>query len=96
MSKLPFKAILSTLLLLCVIYLAFTGALLYFGKTGVIMGVSRNALRASHFWVAVFICVLSITHITVNRRVYGAEFRAIRGAKDRRKDNKRGNEPTDG
>ena len=84
MKKTAIKAILSTLLLLCLLYLATTGALMYFGKTGMVLGISRSALRGSHFWVAVFICVLAAAHLVLNFRVYLTEIRAILRSKNRK------------
>ena len=79
MMKKQVKAIISTLLILCLLYLAVTGALMYFGKTGVVWGVSRNTLRGSHFWVAISICALVVVHLILNFRVYLAELRGLRG-----------------
>ena len=84
--KIRVRAILSTLLILCMVYLGFTGALMFFGKTGVVMGVSRNALRVSHFWVAVSILALAVVHLVLNFRIYLNELRAFfrdRTGKDR-------------
>ena len=78
MKKQAIKAILSTLLILCLLYLAVTGALLYFGKTGMVLGVSRNALRSSHFWVAFSTVVLTVVHLMLNFRVFLAELRSVR------------------
>ena len=76
MKKKRLKAIISTLLILCLLYLAVTGALMYFGKTGVVMGIARNTLRGSHFWVAFTTVILSIVHLALNFRVFIAEGRA--------------------
>ena len=93
--KKQLKAILSTLLTLCLLYLAFTGALMYYGKTGMVFGIPRHTLRDSHFWVAFAICVLAITHLVINFRVYLAELRALLGAKARasRRDKNRKDRP---
>ena len=84
MKKTTIKAILSTLMILCFLYLALTGVLLYFGKTGLVWGVSRNTLRGSHFWVAVSICVFASVHFTLNFRVFLTELRAISRDKNRK------------
>ena len=76
-KKMGFKAVVSTVLVLCFLFLAFTGALLYFGKTGVVLGISRNTLRVAHFWAAVFICAMIILHVIVNWRIYLAELRSL-------------------
>ena len=84
MKKLSVKAILSTLLILIFLILAFTGALLYFGRTGVVLGFSRHFLREAHFWTAVSMCVLIPVHLVLNLRIYRAELRTLRGAKRRK------------
>lgn len=76
------KAILTTMLIVAFVALAFSGALLHFGKTGVILGISRHALRNAHFVAAVLMCALAITHLVLNRRLYGAELRSL-GKKNR-------------
>ena len=71
------KAILSVLLVLIFVLLAFTGALLHYGKTGIVWGISRHILREVHFWVAISMCVLIPVHFVLNYRVLRAELRAI-------------------
>ena len=82
MKKLPVKAVLSTLLMLLFCYLAFSGALLYFGKTGVILGIPRYVLRETHFWAAASMCVLIPLHLILNLGLYKAELRSL-GSKRR-------------
>ena len=77
MKKAHLKAIVSTLLILSFLFLAFSGALLHFGKTGVVLGMPRGALRTTHFYVAVFACVLIIIHLTLNCGVYLKELRSL-------------------
>ena len=77
MSKQSLKAVLSTVLALLLMFLAATGALLYFGKTGVVWGFSRQSLREIHFWAAVSMCVLIPVHLILNCRLYLAEVRAL-------------------
>ena len=71
------KAMLSTFLVVVFIILAFTGALLYFGKTGVVWGMSRHAIRRAHLVAAVSICVAVPIHFFVNRRIYLSELRSL-------------------
>ena len=75
MKKLRLKAVLSTLLILIFLTLAFTGALLYFGKTGVVLGFSRQMLREAHFWIAVSMCALIPIHLILNLGIYRKELR---------------------
>jgi hypothetical protein len=77
MNKLSVKAVLSTLLILFFLFLAFSGALLYFGRTGVVWGVSRHMLRESHFGVAVSMCILAPLHLFLNLRIFRAELRTL-------------------
>ena len=71
------KAVLTTLLILVFLCLVFTGALLYFGKTGVVWGIPRHALREFHFYVAVSMCVLIPVHLIFNFRLYIAELKSL-------------------
>ena len=73
------KVVLSTLLILLFLFLAFTGALLYFGKTGMVLGFARSALREAHFVAAASMFVLIPVHFLVNFRLYKAELKAVRG-----------------
>jgi len=71
------KAVLSTILILLFLFLASSGALLYFFKTGLILGIARYALREAHFVVAVVMCVLILIHLILNLKVYFSELRAL-------------------
>ena len=71
------KAILSVLMLLIFLLLAFTGALLYFGKTGVVWGISRHILREVHFWLAISMCILTPVHFLLNYRILRSELRKV-------------------
>jgi len=75
MKKVSIKAVLSTLLILIFLFLAFTGALLYFGKTGVVWGFSRHLLREIHFWAAVSMCALVPVHLILNLGLYLSELK---------------------
>ena len=77
MKRQSFKAILSVLLLLLFGYLAFSGALLYFGKTGMVMGIPRITLRETHSWAALFACVLIPVHLFFNRRLFLSELKSL-------------------
>ena len=78
MKLIRVKAVLSTLLILLFLCLVFTGALLYFGKTGVVLGISRHTLREIHFFAAVSMCVLIPVHLISNFRLYTAGLKALR------------------
>jgi len=86
MKRLPVKAIISSLLLLAFLFLAISGAMLYFGKTGVVMGFARAALRNAHTWAAAFMCILVCVHLILNFRIYISELKSLAR---RRENNKR-------
>ena len=75
------KAVLSTLLIPVFLVLVLSGALLYFGKTGVVWGMPRYMIRNAHTVAAVLMCVIVPTHFILNHRIYRAELRALQ-AKD--------------
>ena len=77
MKRSAIKAILSILLLFIFLLLVFTGALLYFGKTGVVWGISRYVLREAHFWIAISMCVLIPVHFVLNFRILRSELQII-------------------
>ena len=78
MKKPALKVILSTLMIIILLFMAVTGALLYFGKTGMVWGVSRGVLRGVHFYAAISMCVLAVVHFILNFRLYLAGLRAWR------------------
>ena len=77
MNKLALKAVISTILLLIVLFLALTGAILYFGKTGVILGVSRHVLRNAHTLIGAVLCLFAAIHLGINMRVYRKELLSL-------------------
>ena len=80
MKKASVKGVLATLLILVFIFLALTGTLLYFGKTGQVWGIPRYELREAHFVAAVSMCVFAPVHLLLNLRVYRGELRTLCGA----------------
>jgi len=77
MKRQSVKAIVSSLMLLVFVFLAISGAALYFGKTGVVMGFTRGALRNAHTWAAVFMTILVLIHLFLNRRLYFSELKSL-------------------
>ena len=77
MKKPALKAIVASLLLLLLLFLSVSGAMLYFGKTGVILGIARSAIRAAHFKMAVSMCVLTALHLLLNRRLYMSGLKSL-------------------
>ena len=83
MNKLVFKAVISSILVLAVLFLAVSGALLFFGKAGMVWGIARSVLRSIHFWVAVSMCLLTVVHFALNRKQYQAGLRRLVGRGNR-------------
>lgn len=81
MKQLPLKAIISSLLMLCFLFLALSGALLFFGKTGLVLGFSRYILRNAHAWTGLAMSILILMHVFLNRRLYLRELHALCGSK---------------
>ena len=77
MKKIPFKAVISSLLLLAFLFLATSGSMLYFGKTGVVLGFARGALRDAHTLAAALMSVLVIIHLISNGRVFLSELKSL-------------------
>ena len=71
------KAVLSSVLLLLFLFLAVSGAMLYFGKTGMVMGVARHTLRQIHAVVALLMCLLIVVHFILNIRTYIGGLKAL-------------------
>ena len=82
------RAILSSLLALLLLFMAISGAALYFNKTGMVMGFPRASLRQAHFIMAAALCLLLALHLALNFKQYMAELRSLggpRGAPDSEK-----------
>ena len=77
MKKVHVKAIISILLILIFLFLAITGVLMYVVKTGMVLGIPRAALRETHFWMAISICLLTLIHIVLNFRIFIGELRSL-------------------
>jgi len=80
-KQLPVRAIISSLLLLLFLFLAFSGALLHVGKTGLVLGIARHALRDAHAIAALLTCVLIPIHVFFNRRLYLKALRTLQAPK---------------
>ena len=84
MKKIRLKAILSSLLILLILFLASSGALLYFNKTGMVIGMARSSLRDAHTIAAGSMCILIAVHLVLNRRLYSKELKALAKRADTR------------
>jgi len=83
MKSISVKAVISSLMILVFVFLAASGAMLYFGKTGVVLGFARSGLRSAHTLAAVVMCLLALVHFIMNRRQYIAGLRSLAGGKDK-------------
>jgi cytochrome b subunit of formate dehydrogenase len=79
MKQLSLKAFLSSLLLVFLVFLGVSGMMLYYGKTGLILGFARHGVRQAHFYAGAMLCLLALLHVYLNRRFYAGELRALSG-----------------
>ena len=70
-----FKGILSTVMIVAVLVVMFTGVLLFFFKGGMIMGVARAHLLSVHGWTAIVFFVCIVLHFILNFKVYISELK---------------------
>jgi hypothetical protein len=78
MKKSHLKAVLSSLMLLTFIFLAVSGAMLFFGKAGVVLGFARSSLLGAHVRAAILMCALVLTHFILNRRLFFSELKSFK------------------
>ena len=76
-KQLSVKAVLSSLLILIFLFLAVSGAMMLFGKTGMVLGIPRGALRSAHAFLAFSMCVIIPVHLFLNRKIYLGELKAL-------------------
>ena len=69
------KAVISCLLLVVLLLISISGAMLYFGKTGLILGFSRAFLLHFHAGCAVLFVLLAACHLALNFKTLLAGFR---------------------
>ena len=78
-KKSALKAVVSSLLLISFLFLAASGAALFFFKTGVILWFPRGSLRGAHALAALLTCALVIFHFLSNSRVFINEIKKLTG-----------------
>lgn len=81
MKQLPLKAIFSCLLLLSFFLLCVSGAMLYLGKTGLILGFSRAFLLRSHARLSLLMLLLVCGHLALNWRLFRLSLKKLLGHK---------------
>ena len=74
---LKIKALLSALLLSILLLIAATGAMLYFGKTGLILGFRRVSLLRFHARCSLGFLSLVACHVALNLRIYKQELKKL-------------------
>ena len=77
MNRPSVKAVISSLLLLTFLFMAASGAMLYFGKTGIVLGFARGAIRNAHTLAAVVMGVLATLHLIMNCSLYMSEMKVL-------------------
>ena len=81
MKKMRLKAALTCLLLLTLLLLSVSGAMLYFGKTGLILGFPRVFLLRLHLLCAVSFVLFGICHFALNFGLFVSEAKSFRPKK---------------
>lgn len=71
------RAVLSSVLLIAFLLLVLSGAMLYFGKTGLILGFSRSAIRDCHLLAALLMTCIAPIHVWFNRHMYKHELGSL-------------------
>ncbi|MCL1982200.1 MAG: hypothetical protein FWG53_03775 [Clostridiales bacterium] len=66
MKKTRLKTLLAFLLFLVLLLVTVSGAMLFSGRTGVVLGVSRASLLHFHFHCALLFTVLGLCHFALN------------------------------
>ncbi|MCL1805702.1 MAG: hypothetical protein FWG28_06880 [Clostridiales bacterium] len=75
MNRPQLKALLSSLLLPLLLLVSATGAMLYFGKTGMILGFRRASLLRFHARCSLGFLFFILCHVALNFRIYLAELK---------------------
>ena len=77
MIKLRLKGILSSVLIVLFLVVAVSGAMLYFGRTGLIMGIPRGVIRDAHIWSGFAMTAAVPLHLILNLRVFRGELKSL-------------------
>lgn len=77
MKHMGLKAILSSLLVAIFLLICASGVLLYFGKTGLILGFSRAFLLHFHAHLALLMLLLVSCHVVLNWRLFKRELKKL-------------------
>lgn len=77
MKTLRFKAILSSLLILLLAAITVTGAMLYIGKAGLILGFRRISVLRFHGRCSLAFLALAACHLASNFHLYAQELKTL-------------------
>jgi hypothetical protein len=77
MNKMRLKALLSILLILLLFVIFSSGILLYFGKTGLILGFRRAFLLRLHGRCSLAFVLLAACHLALNYRLFKEELKKL-------------------
>ena len=65
------------MLLVLLLFISITGAMLYYGKTGLIFGISRALLLRCHARCALLFLALALCHLALNFRLFTSGLRGL-------------------
>ncbi len=71
------RGILATILILCGIISCSTGAILYFLKYGMWLGLTRNFINDTHAVSGLIMGISMVVHYILNRRTYIKEIKNL-------------------
>ncbi|MBQ6537193.1 MAG: DUF4405 domain-containing protein [Firmicutes bacterium] len=75
MNRFLLKAVLSAVLLLCLLFLAVSGFAMHFNTTGLVLGLPRYLLRQLHTVCAAVMSAAVLLHLALNLKLLRAEWK---------------------
>ena len=81
MNRSLLKAVLSAVLLLCLLFLAVSGFAMHFNTTGLVLGLPRYIVRGLHTAGAAVMSAAVVLHFLLNLRTLLAEWKQGRRKK---------------
>lgn len=80
------RAVISTLLLVCLVAMLVTGMILHFMKSGSVGKLARHTLVDFHFYCSIAMTTLGVIHFFINRFMYKDEMKALLKHKSKNND----------
>ena len=77
LTKKRFRAILSSILIICLLISAITAPVLFFGKTGVFLSISRRIFINVHVVCGAVMLIAGLAHCLVNMKVYISQLKSL-------------------